>query len=74
MEQLNQQWSTIMDMNFYDLENCLKSYNRILEERKKAEEEEAKKEGFDDSKYSPEALMSQAQRSLKVPSVNIPKF
>ena len=32
-----------MSLNFYDFQNILESYTRILEERKKAEEEESKK-------------------------------
>jgi len=69
------QWDVIMSLNFYDFQNILDSYSRILEDRKKAEDDEAKKQGYDAKKYTPDNLMSQAQKSIpKVPQINIPKF
>lgn len=77
MEKLNQSWDTIMSMNFYDFENILQYYANILEDRRKEEEEDAKRHGYDESKMNPNSMMKEAQKSVqmpKLPSVNIPKF
>lgn len=75
MEKLNMQWDIIMSLNFYDFQNILESYTRILEERKQAEEEEMKKHGYDEKKYNPENMMHQAQKSMpKMPTINMPKI
>ena len=69
------QYDTIMNLDFYIFENILEHYMAILEERKKAEEEEEKKHGIDEKKYTPQNMMSQAQKSMpKIPSLTIPKL
>ncbi len=69
------QYDTIMNLDFYIFENILSHYSDILEERKKAEEEEYKKQGYDEKKYNPESMMHQAQKSMpKMPTVAMPKF
>ena len=75
MEKLHMQWDTIMGMQFYDFQNILLSYNDIIEQRQKDEEDEMKKQGYDKSNYSPEGMMSQVKKSMpKMPNINIPKF
>ena len=60
----------IMNLWFYDLEYILKSYQAILEERQKAEEEQAKKQGYDPKKYSPDSMMKNVKGSMpKMPSM-----
>lgn len=69
------QYDNIMRLNFYDFQNILESYSRILEDRKKEEDDEAKRQGYDGKNYSPEHIMNQAQKNIpKIPQVNIPKF
>ena len=69
------QWDVIMSLNFYDFQNILESYTRILEERKKAEKEEMKSQGYDEKNYSPDSMMRQAQRNMpKIPNIQIPKI
>ena len=53
-------------------ENILQHYSDILEERKKAEKEEMKEQGFDEKKYDPGNMMCQAQKSM--PKVPMPSF
>lgn len=54
----------IMNLWFYDLENILKSYQKIVEDRKKAEEEEYKKQGIDRDSLNPNKMMSDAQKRM----------
>ena len=75
MEQFHMSYDTIMNLQFYIFENLLDHYSTILEERKKAEEDEAKKQGYDEKKYNPESMMRQVQRTMpKMPSITMPKF
>lgn len=75
MEKLHMQWDIIMSMQFYDFQNILNSYANILEERQKEEEDEMKKQGYDQSSMTPDNMMKQAQKSMpKMPNINIPKF
>ena len=75
MEQLHMQYDTIMNLQFYIFENILQHYSDILEERKKAEKEEMKEQGFDEKNYNPTNVMKQAQKSMpKMPTITIPKF
>lgn len=68
-------YDTIMNLDFYIFENILEHYNNILEERKKAEDEEAKKQGYDEKNYRPETMMHQAQRNMpKMPNIQMPKL
>lgn len=69
------QWDVIMNLYFYDFQNILQSYAKILEDRRKEEEDEMKKQGYDESKYNPDTMMRQAQKSIpKMPNINIPKL
>ena len=75
MEKLNMQWDIIMGLNFYDFQNILDSYTRILEERKQAEDEEMKKQGYDEKNMNPQNMMRQAQKNMpKPPVIQTPKF
>ena len=75
MEQLHMSYDTIMGLDFYIFENILDHYTKILEERKKKEDEEMKKQ---EDKYSPETAMKQQQRYMptmpKLPMVQMPKI
>ena len=75
MEQLHMDYQTIMGLQYYIFENLLSRYSEILDERKKAEEEEAKKQGYDQTKYNPDSMMRQAQKGMpKLPEIKIPKM
>lgn len=75
MEQLHMSYDTIMNLQFYIFENILNHYSAILEERKKAEKEEMKSQGYDEKNYSPDSMMRQAQRNMpKMPNIQIPKL
>ena len=69
------QWDVIMSLNFYDFQNILESYTRILEERKKAEEEESKKGCYAEKTCDPGNMMYQVQKSMpKMPTLQMPKL
>lgn len=69
------QWDVIMNLYFYDFQNILQRYAKILEDRKKEDEDDMKKQGYDESRYSPDNMMRQAQKSIpKIPNVSIPKL
>lgn len=74
MEQLHMSYDTIMNLDFYIFENILDHYTKILEDRKKQEDEEMKKQ---EDKYSPDSMMRQQQRYMpsmpKMPMVTMPK-
>lgn len=75
MEQLHMSYDTIMNLQFYIFENILNHYSAIVEERKKAEEDEMKKQGYDEKKYDPGNMMRQAQRQMpKIPNLTMPKL
>ena len=75
MEQLHMSYDTIMNLQVYIFENILNHYSAILEERKKAEKEEMKSQGYDEKNYSPDSMMRQAQRNMpKMPNIQIPKL
>jgi hypothetical protein len=75
MEKLHMQYDTIMNLDFYIFENILEHYSNILEERKKAEEEEMKKQGYDEKNMNPQNMMHQAQKNMpKMPNITVPKF
>ncbi len=67
-------YDTIMNLDFYIFENILDHYTKILEDRKKQEDEEMKKQ---EDKYSPDSMMRQQQRYMpsmpKMPMVTMPK-
>ena len=62
------QYDVIMNLRFYELEKILETYEQILENRKKAEDDEAKKQGYDPEKYKPENLQK------NMPKIQIPKL
>ena len=69
------QYDTIMNLDFYIFQNILEHYTNILEERKKAEEEEMKKHGYNEKNYNPDHMMQQAQKSMpKMPEIKMPKI
>lgn len=75
MEKLHMSYDTIMNLDFYIFENILSHYTEILEDRKKAEEEEMKKHGYDEKNYNPDNMMKQASKNMpKVPSISMPKI
>ena len=75
------QYDTIMGMLFYEFQNVLETYSKILEERKEEEEKEAADNGIDYNKYSPDKMMKNAQNYMSkapqipsMPKIDIPKF
>ena len=70
------QYDTIMGMLFYEFQNVLDTYSKILEERREEEEKEAADNGLNTSKYSPDKMMKNAQNYMpKMPNMpNMPKF
>lgn len=63
----------IMNLWFYDFQNILTTYQEIIEKRNKEEEEQAKKQGYDMNKMSPEGMMKSAKGMIptmpKMPSM-----
>ena len=79
MEKLHMQYDTIMGMLFYEFQNILETYSAILEERREEEEKEYDENGINPNKYSPDAMMKNAQGYMsKMPSMpsmpSMPKF
>ena len=75
------QYDTIMGMLFYEFQNVLETYSKILEERREEEEKENAENGFDTSNYSPDRMMRTAQNYMsqmpnmsQMPKIDIPKF
>ncbi|MCM1217039.1 MAG: hypothetical protein NC548_21280 [Lachnospiraceae bacterium] len=64
----------IMNLWFYDLQNILNSYTKIVEQRNKAEEEEAKKQGYDKNKMSPNNMMKGVNGMMKNSMPKMPSF
>ena len=71
-------YDTIMGMLFYEFQNVLETYSRILEERREEEEKEAAENGMDFSEYTPDRMMRNAQNYMSkmpnMPKIDIPKF
>lgn len=61
MEKLNMGYWDIMNLWFYDFQNILQSYQNIIEMRNKEEEDQARKQGYDPSKYTPDNMMKNAK-------------
>ena len=75
------QYDTIMGMLFYEFQNVLETYSKILEERREEEEKEAADNGLDTSKYTPDKMRRSAQNYMpkmpnmpNMPNFDIPKF
>ena len=75
------QYDTIMGMLFYEFQNVLEVYSSILEERREEEEKENEENGINNSKYSPDMIMRNAQNYMQkmpqmpsMPKIDIPKF
>ena len=73
------QYDTIMGMLFYEFQNVLETYSKILEERREEEEKEYAENGFDPSDYSPDKMMKNANSYMnkmpQMPSMpQMPKF
>lgn len=75
------QYDTIMGMLFYEFQNVLETYSKILEERREEEEKESAENGLDTSKYTPDRMMRTAQNYMpkmpnipSIPNIDIPKF
>lgn len=68
-------YNTIMGLWFYDFQNIIETYNKIIEKRNEEEKQRAKDEGYDPGKYNPDSMMKQVSKSMpKMPSINIPKL
>ena len=81
MEKLHMQYDTIMGMLFYEFQNVLETYSRILDERREAEEKENAENEMDYSKYIPNNIMRDAQNYMskypqmpQMPKIDIPKL
>ena len=70
------QYDTIMGMLFYEFQNVLETYSKILEDRREEEEKEYAENGFDPSEYSADKMMKNAHTYMsKMPSMpQMPKF
>ena len=60
----------IMNLWFYDFQNILMTYQEIIEKRNKEEEQQAKNQGFDKNKMSPDGMM----KGMKVMLPSMPKM
>ena len=68
-------YTTIMNLWYYDMQNIMDNYSRILEERNEAEEKKANEQGIDKSQMNPKSIMDSARSSMpKIPKINIPNF
>jgi hypothetical protein len=75
MEKLHMQYDTIMGMLFYEFQNVLETYSKILEERREAEEKENAENGIEYANYTPDRMMRTAQNYMpKMPKIDVPKF
>ncbi len=77
-EKLNMQRSELLAMPFYEYEYTIDYYQEILDERKKAEEEQ---QGEYENKYNVQEqsrdMMNQARSNFKMPTMSnfsMPKF
>ena len=70
------QYSDIMGMLFYEFQNVLETYSKILEERREEEEKEYAENGYDKANFSPNNMMKGAQSYMsKIPNMpQMPKF
>lgn len=68
-------YTTIMNLWYYDMQNIMDNYSRILEERNEAEEKKAREQGIDMSQMNPKSMMDSVKGSMpKMPKVNIPNL
>lgn len=68
-------YTTIMNLWYYDMQNIMDNYSRILEERNEAEEKKANEQGVDTSRMNPKSIMDSAKSLMpKMPKVNIPNL
>lgn len=68
-------YTTIMNLWYYDMQNIMDNYSRILEERNEAEERKANEQGIDTSQMNPKSIMDSAKSLMpKMPKVNIPNL
>lgn len=68
-------YTTIMNLWYYDMQNIMDNYSRILEERNEAEEKKANEQGIDTSRMNPKSIMDSAKSLMpKMPKVNIPNL
>ena len=68
-------YTTIMNLWYYDMQNIMDNYSRILEERNEAEEQKANEQGVDTSRMNPKSIMDSAKSLMpKMPKVNIPNL
>lgn len=75
MEKLHMDYATIMGLCYYDMQNIIEHYSRILEAREKSEEERAREQGVDMSQMNPKAMMDSAKSSMpKMPNIKFPNF
>lgn len=68
-------YTTIMNLWYYDMQNIMDNYSRILEERNEAEEKKANEQGIDTSRMNPKSIMDSAKSLMpKMPNINIPNL
>ena len=68
-------YTTIMNLWYYDMQNIMDNYSRILEERNEAEEKKTNEQGVDTSRMNPKSIMDSAKSLMpKMPKVNIPNL
>ena len=78
MEKLHQDYTTIKDWWFYDLQNVLESYSNIIEKRNEEEQKQAKAQGYDPKQATPKGVMDSAKgmmpKTPSMPSLKFPKL
>lgn len=67
---------TIMNLWFYDLQNILESYSKIVEERNNEEQKQAKESGYDPKQANPKTVMESAKNMMPkiIPNFSFPKL
>ena len=66
---------SIMNLWFYDLQNILESYSKIIEERNNEEQKHAKENGYDPKQANPKTMMESAKNMMpKIPNFSFPKL
>lgn len=68
-------YNTIMNLWYYDMQNIMDCYSKILEAREQSEEQRAKEQGIDMSQMNPRTMMESAKSTMpKMPNIKFPNF
>lgn len=68
-------YNTVMSIWFYDFQNILETYSKIIEERNSEEQKRASDQGYDMNKMNPNSMMNSAKGMIpKMPNISFPKL